>query len=230
MQVPALLSNFSQNNLIRQRHPYSFYHGPNPLALIVGTAPPQRFCKSHDNLKMNSITANAWCRKEPPIKKNDKDWYYGSSANPFWSIMFKVFECDQNVTKRQFLNKYKLGITDILLEFYRVNNSDSDQYLFPIKFKSVFRNCRDHTSIKRIFTTSVQAKDWLYSSLAQHKSVVKIKVNGFSFVCQNFNDKRKIEVIVLPSPSGATRKSRDELIESYKNLFKEHKNDLKKLS
>ena len=144
--------------------------------------------------------------------------------------MFKVFECDQNVTKKQFLNKYKLGITDILLEFYRVNNSDSDQYLFPIKFKSVFRNCRDHTSIKRIFTTSVQAKDWLYSSLAQHKSVVKIKVNGFSFVCQNFNDKRKIEVIVLPSPSGATRKSRDELIESYENLFKEHKNDLKKLS
>lgn len=72
MRVPALLSNFSQNNLIRQRHPYSFYHGPNPLALIVGTAPPQRFCKFHNNLKMNSITANDWRRKEPPFKKMTK--------------------------------------------------------------------------------------------------------------------------------------------------------------
>ncbi|MGC9361446.1 MAG: uracil-DNA glycosylase family protein, partial [Candidatus Syntrophosphaera sp.] len=68
-----------EHNWELQFHPYAPFIAENAKALILGSAPPWRFC----------------VREPKPLNPLDIDYYYGShnrGYNLLWELLFRVFE------------------------------------------------------------------------------------------------------------------------------------------
>lgn len=90
------------------------------------------------------------------------NFFYSGKENNFWTIIqnvfiedFKHFDSVEAVLERQaFLQKTKIGITDMHEVCYRRNISSSDKDLFIIKLKNIFTLLDEHLSIERLILTS----------------------------------------------------------------------------
>lgn len=203
-------------------HPYKIYFPHQAKAMIVGTAPPHRFCIAGDHR----------------LKEGDIDFYYGSFENRFWPVLLKVFE-PQTIswlrTKRQcmsFLHKYHLGIGDIIQEFYRYGTYAGDENLEMITGNDkLIHRIALHPQIKYVYFTSHEVfslfhkcihgqllyllEDYRGSALPDVKPSDIRELKLFDEAGRAF---RKITLVILrsPSPRGVDIQS---LLQDYQQKF-----------
>ncbi|MFO8144250.1 MAG: uracil-DNA glycosylase family protein [Candidatus Syntrophosphaera sp.] len=202
-----------------QSHPYEPYIPENAAALILGSAPPWRFC----------------VREPKPLKALDVDYYYGShnrGYNLLWELLFRVFEPSgleelDGIRKLQnprpqrsklqiqffrvFLRSHSLGMADILLKFSRRDRSAADGKLKALEFTSLLGILEKHPGIRSIFCTSQNRVFlWLEHYLALNGVKMESgagKTLFFTLPALPGTDHspRRINVLVLPSPSPVGR-------------------------
>lgn len=94
-------------------HPFKPFIPEGAKKLLIGTIPPQRFCKS-----------------PPELSSDDVNFYYGSKDNEFWPIIQEIFNetlnYENNISsidqRKELLTKQNIGITDIVDQCTRVDN------------------------------------------------------------------------------------------------------------
>lgn len=156
-----------------QRHPYAPFLPPGARALILGSAPPARFCLPGPQA----------------LGSRDLDYYYGSGSrggNLFWDTLIFVLEPEslpalealralqagapersrhQRVWLQAFLSRHRLGIADILQSFGRKSGSARDSALSPREFADILTLAGQIPSPPVILCTSHQVRIWLNSYL-----------------------------------------------------------------
>ncbi len=118
-------------------HPFETFVPLNAKYLIIGTFPTHK-----NNFRFK--------------------FFYSGKDNSFWNIIEKVFkytfkhnEGEKAVEERkEFLQSYSIGITDMHEKCYRKNNYSTDENLFPIILKDIFAILDEHSSIERLILTS----------------------------------------------------------------------------
>ena len=224
-----------------QFHPYPPFIPETTRRLILGSAPPSRFCSPNKD----------------KLKDKDIDYYYGSYSrgyNLLWDLLFHIFEpesqselqnirnlripreertCTQQKFFQNFLQRYYLGIADILYQFIRRDQSSADSNIRPLKFLNLTEYLYQSPELQTIFCTShYKVFIWLKQYLHTQDINLLKDAEDFYFLLPDRNNQslpsRKISVKILPSPSliGRLRfpdhKSFfDNLLKLYTELFKE---------
>lgn len=152
-----------------QRHPYAPFLPAPARALILGSAPPWRFCAREPGL----------------LRPGDLDYYYGSAAgggNLLWDTLFLVLEPSSlpellnlrrsasssaepsSLTRdffQSFLSRHQLGMADILLTFSRQGRSSTDQALRPREFTPLLDLLAAAPQLQALLCTSRRVCRWL---------------------------------------------------------------------
>lgn len=180
---------------MKSKHPYDPFVPENSSLLIIGTIPPARFCNNG--------------AKE--LLENDVDFYYGSKDNAFWDLVGKVFDENFEKTNTQFaidqrisfLRRNGIGITDIILECTRENQSASDDKLKVISRKDLGQLLIEHPSITTLIYTSEFVKKEINKQFGgyhlidpENKKKQSIMINGRMY---------QVRILFSPSPSGLRR-------------------------
>lgn len=107
-------------------HPYKPYIKVNTTCIIVGTLPPPRFSTRELNY-------------------NDVDFSYGSSSGLLWKVLDSIFDLklDYKNTRlavkqrKNFLDKNKIGICDIVYSAFREKIDASDLGMQNVKLRNI---------------------------------------------------------------------------------------------
>jgi G:T/U-mismatch repair DNA glycosylase len=177
---------------MNSKHPYDPFLPSGASMLIIGTIPPARFC--------------AEGKKE--LFETDVDFYYGSKDNSFWDLVTEVFgiKLEKSNTleaieqRKSLLAAQGIGITDIISECTRENQSSSDDKLTVISRKDIGQLLIDHPSITTLIYTSEFVKKEINQLFGGYHLIDKENKKK-QFI--KFN-RRMYEVRILysPSPSG----------------------------
>lgn len=198
-----------------QGHPYPPCVPDTARALILGSAPPWRFCAAEPK----------------PLRERDLDFYYGSSdhgGNLLWEVLFRVFEpasvpeleslraldlprIQRTLAQRDFLGsflqRHRLAVADILLRFERRERKAADAFLHPLEFLPLLQLLREHPSLGQVFCTSRGGVyRWLERYLAGEGVVLSPdpECDTYSFILPDA-ESPGIRVRILPSPSPVGR-------------------------
>lgn len=174
---------------MRSVHPFEAYVPINADKLIIGTIPPPRFCV-----------------KEPCLRENDVNFYYGSQDNDFWKIIAKVFALDFIYTntseaikqRHNLLDTLKIGITDIVESCIHKDNSAKDENLIDIKHKDLKSLLKQYPSIRTLIYTSGFVKKEMNACFNTYHTIDKNYPKKQSLKI----DDKFYEVRILYSPSG----------------------------
>jgi G:T/U-mismatch repair DNA glycosylase len=176
-----------------QTHPYPPFVPEKAEILLLGSAPPFRFCTGD---KAN-------------LRNRDFDYYYGSSSNLFWEILFGVFE-PENLTEldilrksesadrmtrketksylQSFLTRHKLALTDILSRFLRCGESAADYQLHVLEYHDLVTLLQKHRSLKAICCTSKNRVFfwlWQYLEIQACAGLIEPDENREGFILRN---------------------------------------------
>jgi len=180
-----------------QTHPYPPFIPEEAEILLLGSAPPFRFCNEGKSL----------------LRKRDFDYYYGSSSNLFWDILLGVFEpenlaeldkmriaeCTDRIAQKKiiaylqsFLARHKLALADILSRFMRCGESAADYQLQVLEYHDLVTLLQKHRYLKAICCTSKnRVSYWLWEYLKHQKSAGLIEPDenreGFALAVQTDN-------------------------------------------
>jgi G:T/U-mismatch repair DNA glycosylase len=196
------------------KHPFPFYISDNATKLIIGTIPPARFCIDR-NEKKSTLT-----------NPNDVGFYYGSCDNYFWELIGEVFDTkfafgEEGVEQRKnFLNRKGIGITDMIEECERINNSSLDSKLEIIQFRKVSPLLKIFPNIKTLIYTSVYVKTLICQETNSYHSSIIDQPKKKTIII----DGKKYNVWILYSPSptalrGIGTNGKAKRLEQYKNVF-----------
>ncbi len=191
-----------------QYHPYQPFIPKDAKVLLLGSAPPYRFCTGNAN----------------DLKNMDMDYYYGSNSNLLWEILFTAFEPEKidsisylrsldedrkikTAHQVDFLQNFlvgkHIGMADILLKFSRKGTSAEDYKLTVLEYQDILRILHNNPSLTKILCTSRnRVHYWLMDYLKQpiHYDFIEIRDNGSSLILKN-NLRRELKIRILPSPS-----------------------------
>ena len=197
--------------LEKQTHPYTPYFPKTAEAVIVGSAPPWRFCTG----------------RAENLRAGDVDFFYGSVDNRFWRVMLEVLGTEPGPGTAELLKtilkNHKLGMGDILKSFTRKDrkSSDSDLSEFSYDF-SLVEGIMDRASIRKLFFTSEFVYRRFKAALREQGYKLKqtaIARRQYSLSVSKPGFKRDFEISVLLSPSRRGRHSFEDLVANYKEQF-----------
>lgn len=200
---------------MKSTHPYEPFVPNGATKLIIGTIPPYRFCI-----------------KPKQLNKNDVDFYYGSSDNAFWHLVeqvsgesFDYEPTEKAITQRKaFLEKRKIGITDIIKSCTHNNGKSDDASLDNIEPKPLQQLLEKNPTIDTLIYTGRNNQQnsvkWLINHYASdrgyHNSIAKgIAENSVIIGGKTYT------IILLYSPSPNALRGIDSKIrlEQYKAVF-----------
>lgn len=118
-------------------HPFDTFVPEGANTMIIGTFPTFR-----DNFRYN--------------------FYYSGKDNSFWDILASVYNVKfihqtgekAVIERKEFLTNRLIAITDMHAKCYRLNQSSSDETLYPIVLTDIFEILRNYISIKKLVFTS----------------------------------------------------------------------------
>lgn len=192
-------------------HPFEPFIPARATKLIIGTIPPERFCRSF-----------------PSLYDSDVNFYYGSRDNAFWILLGKVFEEElirQNTPeaieqRKKLLEKHGLGITDLISECTHANGSASDEDLKGIVHKDIRTLLKAHPAIDTLIYTSEFVKKQINAIFKTHHTIdlknkkkQTIKIDGKVY---------QIRILYSPSPSGLRnlgKNGKDKRLSQYKEFL-----------
>ena len=199
---------------MKSTHPYPPFIPKGATKLIIGTIPPPRFCKEKIDLY-----------------DDDVNFYYGSRDNSFWSILEEIFEeklIYKNISeaveqRKTFLEKNRIGITDIVAECIHDNDSANDKDLKDIKRKDIGVLLTDNPEINTLIYTSEFVKKQInehfnntYHSIDQtNKKKQTVRINGKLY---------QVRILYSPSPLALINMGKDGTFkrkEQYKEFLTE---------
>lgn len=183
-----------------QKHPFGKGYFPDgALGLVIGTAPPDRFCT-----------------QPPVLEEGDINYFYGSRDNYLWYILKYVLEPDEIFwcrTKKhckEFQKIHKLAFTDMLLEFDREGEGADDNSLTPVTLNlDIYKKLSSKTStIKYIYFTSQGAYELFVTGLEQQSMQINVKPCknpsiSSAHTIEIPSSQKVITAFVLISPSGS---------------------------
>lgn len=164
----------------------------------------------------------------PPKKERWKmDFYYPNFQNDMWRIFGICFFDDKeyfltedktsfNETKiKQFLNKKRIGISDVAKAVIRHKDNASDKFLEIVEIRDIDSILKTIPDCKTIVTTGQKATDTL---LELFKNLSEPKIGHYSTF---LFAEREIRLYRMPSSSRAYPKSLVDKANIYSNMFKE---------
>lgn len=119
-----------------ENNPFGSYIPKNATVLIIGSFPG---------------------REQTQVSIDNEQWFYGAKRNQFWKIISEVYQTELlcKSDKQNLFNKFGIGITDILLNVRRRNNSNLDGNLEIIEYNDkAIREILRESTFKSIFLTS----------------------------------------------------------------------------
>lgn len=197
--------------LEKQTHPYTPYFPKPAEAVIIGSAPPWRFCTG----------------RAEDLRAGDVDFFYGSVDNRFWHVMFEVLGTEPGPGTAELLKtilkNHKLGMGDILKSFTRRDrkSSDSDLSEFSYDF-SLVEGIMDRASIRKLFFTSEFVYRRFKASLQEQGYKLKqtaIARRQYTLLVSKPSFERDFEISVLLSPSRRGRHGFEDLVADYRKQF-----------
>ena len=180
-------------------HPYKPYLNSDTQKIIVGTLPPPRFCNKD-------------------FKEGDVDFCYGSKDNLLWQALNQIFSLNLRfdnsheaiIQRKYFLDKYKIGICDIVDSCNRIKLDASDLGMSDIKLRDILKYLKDYKNINTLVFTGGNSKNGPEYFLRQ---ILKNQNINFHLICENtpkehkfIFDNREIKTISLTSPSNAANR------------------------
>ena len=133
-----------------EKHPFPTFYNNKIKYLIIGSFPPIKLTKKvfcDDNLKQ---LYEKYLRKNPFIKGNDINFYYGSRENHFWPLFRRLYNKSLSNSEeiKKFLESKNIGITDLFEQCKRkiknCNIYPSDANLIILRERSLetlFNEC-----------------------------------------------------------------------------------------
>lgn len=104
-------------------------------------------------------------REQTQGELGSEEWFYGAKRNQFWKILSGVFQTSLNTRseKQQLLEKYGIGMTDVLFKVRRKNPSNLDINLEIIEFnvKHLNKILVQHAPQKILLTSKFVGKHFL---------------------------------------------------------------------
>jgi len=170
-------------------HPWGPFIPKGANKLIIGTIPPPRFCKKHQELF-----------------DDDVNFYYGSRDNSFWPLIQKVLNKELDYTntriaikqREEILKELSAGITDIIAECIHKNNSASDEDLKDIIRKDLKKLLLENEYIDTLIYTSEFVKKQINSEFSTDHSINQsnnrkqtVTISGKTY---------KVRILYSPSP------------------------------
>lgn len=118
-------------------HPYPDYIPEKAKTLVIGTLP------SHE-------------------RNAQFEFFYGGEDNRFWPVLSVVFNFPFKKIKGQaavdertkLLDTFGIGITDMVLKAYRYKGKSTDEHVYPILLKDIFKLLDTYPGINRLVFTS----------------------------------------------------------------------------
>ncbi|GAA0873146.1 hypothetical protein GCM10009117_22930 [Gangjinia marincola] len=165
--------------------------------MIVGTLPPPRF-----------VTQD--------FKLGDVDFCYGSIDGLLWKVLDEAFSLQLSYEttvkaieqRKNFLQKYKIGICDIVSSAKRKKIDASDLGMYDAELRPIVSILRENPSIETLLLMGGNSKNGPEYFLRKH-----LKTHQISLILENeahpkehffkLSDHRNIRVVSLISPSGA---------------------------
>lgn len=179
--------------------------------LVIGSIPPQRFCKNEG------------------LSNKDVRFYYGSEKNKFWHLIAQAtdekldYENTQKAIeqRKNLLEKYNLGIIDIIKTCIHKNGLATDKSLDIIEYEKIDELLLEFPNIDTLICTSEFVRKKLnrfankkYRNCPDSPRKGTLKINDKEYV-----------VITLYSPSpyallGLGNNGEEKRLNQYKEVFK----------
>jgi len=198
-----------------QNHPFNNYIPDKARGVIIGSAPPWRFC------------TGCLCH----LYEGDINFFYGSVRNLFWNVMNAVLKPGAITWPRtrqkckEILRDHNLGIGDILSAFDRRDQGAADADLFNLQFNASLINTilkRNKLEIKYLFFTSKFPYKIFREALTNAGypfDETNIQTRKFNLKVTYQTSIREFIIIILLSPSRRGGHRPTELVDSYKIDF-----------
>lgn len=198
------------------KHPYLPYIPDNATKLIVGTLPPPRFTTGE-------------------LKEGDVDFCYGSIDGQLWIILDRIFDLHlkfENTPlaikqRKDFLNKRRIGICDIVASAKRMKMDASDTGMQHVKLRNLIKILQEHPTIDTLLFTGGKSKNGPEFFFRQHLKKYKLTLELVSdevpriHTFQLTKKGRTIKTITLTAPSGSANRAIGSLA-TYKRMKDEN--------
>jgi G:T/U-mismatch repair DNA glycosylase len=202
--------------LFLHKHPYPPYIPDNATKLIVGTLPPPRFTTGE-------------------LKEGDVDFCYGSIDGQLWIILDRIFDLHlkfENTPlaikqRKDFLNKRRIGICDIVASAKRMKMDASDTGMQHVKLRNLIKILQEHPTIDTLLFTGGKSKNGPEFFFRQHLKKYKLTLELVSdevpriHTFQLTKKGRTIKTITLTAPSGSANRAIGSLA-TYKRMKDEN--------
>lgn len=197
-------------------HPYEPFILKNTTKLIVGTLPPPRFSTGE-------------------LLKGDVDFCYGSRDGQLWPILNIIFNLNlkfettqQAIDQRKiFLEKYNIGICDIVESCYREKIDATDLGMQNAKLRNLIGYLIDNPLINTLLFTGGNSKNGPEYFFRRHLKNYNINLELVSEVTPKIHqfklENRTIKTVSLTAPSGSANRAVGSNTE-YKRLKKQNPN------
>lgn len=197
-------------------HPYPPYIPENATKLIVGTLPPPRF-----SLK--------------ELKDGDVDFCYGSRDGQLWQIIDKIFDLNLKfetseeaiMQREKFLNRYKIGICDMVAWAKRIKIDASDIGIQDFELRDLVKILNEYPTVKTLLFTGGNSKNgpeyFFRKNLKEYNISLKVLNSEMPRIHQFHlpESKRILQTVSLLAPSGAANRAMGSL-GLYKKMKKEN--------
>jgi len=129
----------------------------------------------------------------PDTSNNPADFFYGRGKNYLWNLLPKVFGYKElknsSVSeKKEFIDKYKIGFTDIIQELNVDSGNETnyaDDYIDNkvLKWIDFEKFLKDHASLKKVFFTRKTFRD--VPKMKEQIDIIKeiCSENSVKFAC-----------------------------------------------
>ena len=181
-------------------HPYKPYIKVNTTSIIVGTLPPPRFSTRQLNY-------------------NDVDFSYGSSSGLLWKVLDSIFDLklDYKNTRlavkqrKNFLDKNKIGICDIVYSAFREKIDASDLGMQNVKLRNILSILKSYLKINTLIFTggnSTNGPEYFFRKLLKKEGIFFKQIEENSPRKHQFHYYgRTFFTYSLVAPSGAANRS-----------------------
>ena len=197
--------------LERQTHPYKHYLPETAEGVIIGSAPPWRFCTG----------------KAKNLRVCDIDFFYGSMDDLFWCVIFEIMGTKPKLVTvenlKKILKDHRLGMGDILESFTREDRMSADSALSEFTYNiNLVNEIMDRAGIRKLFFTSKSSYNKFKEALQQQEYTfeeIEIENRQYTLSVSGPAFEREFEISVLLSPSRAARNSFEDLVADYRKQF-----------
>ncbi len=188
--------------MFQHYHPYPPFIPDNAEKLIVGTLPPPRFTTRE-------------------FREGDVDFCYGSRDGQLWPILDRIYNLNLSyettleavMERKQFLQKYRIGICDIVEQAERVKIDASDLGMQNARLRNILEKLESYPKIHTLLFMGGNSKngpEYFFRKLLRQYGLRLEPIASDVPRIHEFllpDSGRKVRTVSLTAPSGAANRA-----------------------